>query len=302
MLKNLRPPIEPRSILDDLSVVIPTLGRPILESCLSWIIDGSHWPGCVIVVDQGSNPTAEGLLDFLQQAGFPTQYVPSGQTGRSAGINRGLERVKTRFVAITDDDCFVAPDWLIKMATQLRREPGAIVTGRVDLAGDEAVAFSVVSGTEPKRYTKPHLKVHPFIGGNVGMSMQVVERIGLFDEHPSLQSAEDSDYGYRALRLGIPILYDPEIVLCHYHWRDACQRAERYADYSRSQGGFYGKYLFKRDPLIWFQVGRDLTRGPIRWVRGYFQGDEDMIARGRADTLGILPGLISGLRRKKIYG
>jgi GT2 family glycosyltransferase len=299
MLKNLRPPIESRSILDDLSVVIPTLGRPILESCLSWLVDGTHWPVRVIVVDQGRNPVVAEWLDKLQAGGVNTLYVPSDQNGRSAGINRGLERVTTRFVAITDDDCFVAPDWLIKMATQLRREPGAIVTGRVDLAGDEAVAFSVVSGTEPKRYTKPQLRFHPFIGGNVGMSMEVVERIGFFDEHPSLQSAEDSDYGYRALRSGIPIVYEPEIVLCHYHWRDASQRAERYADYSRSQGGFYGKYLFNGDQIIWLQATRDLIRGPVRWMRGMFLRDEDMIDRGRSDSLHLLPGIIAGIYREK---
>jgi GT2 family glycosyltransferase len=298
MLKRLQPPVESKPVIQDISVVIPTLGRPILESCLSWLVDGSHWPGCVIVVDQGSNPTVAGWLDFLQQAALPTQYVPSGQTGRSAGINRGLEMVKTRFVAITDDDCFVAPDWLMKMSTQLRREPGAIVTGRVDLAGDEEVAFSVVSAHEPKRYTKPQLKVHPFIGGNVGMSMEVVERIGLFDEHPSLQSAEDSDYGYRALRFGIPILYDPDIVLWHYHWRDASQRAKRYAEYARSQGGFYGTYLRHNDTLIFIQAIRAMVRSPLRWLRGVVTRDDELALNGRANTLNLLPGIIAGWRRK----
>jgi GT2 family glycosyltransferase len=274
MLKKLQTPFEPKPVLDDISVIIPTLGRPILESCLRWLVDGSHWPGHLIIVDQGRNPVVAEWLDQLEMVGLNTLYVPSGQTGRSAGINRGLERVQTRFVAITDDDCFVCENWLDKMVKQLRQEPGTIVTGRVELAGDEEVAFSVVSGTEPKRYTKPHLKVHPFIGGNVGMSMEVVERIGPFDEHPSLQSAEDSDYGYRALRLGIPILYDPEIVLLHYHWRDNSQRAERYNEYSRSQGGFYGKHLLNGDPIIWLQVARALVRGPIRWIRGTFLRDQ----------------------------
>jgi GT2 family glycosyltransferase len=297
MLKSLQPPFDSNLVIHDISVVIPTLGRPILESCLSWLVDGSHWPGCVIVVDQGRSPAVAEWLETLEHAGLSTLYVPTNQTGRSAAINRGLEVVQTRFVAITDDDCFVAGDWLLKMTEQLGREPGVIVTGRVDLAGDEEVAFSVVSAREPKRYTKPQLKVHPFIGGNVGMSMGVVEKVGLFDEHPSVQSAEDSDYGYRALRLGIPILYDPDILLFHYHWRDASQRTERYAEYARSQGGFYGKHLFNGDALIWLQAVRDLARGPVRWVRGYFQGNKDMIDRGRADTLGLLPGLISGLRR-----
>jgi GT2 family glycosyltransferase len=299
MLKDLRSLVETKPVLDEISVVIPTLGRPILETCLRWLVDATHWPGRVIVVDQGRNPVVAEWLEKLQAEGLNTLYLLSDQNGRSAGINRGLAEVQTRFVAITDDDCFVTANWLLKMATQLHHEPGTIVTGRVDLAGDEEVPFSVVSARQPRLYTKPQLKVHPFIGGNVGMSMDVVEHIGFFDEHPSLQSAEDSDYGYRALRLSIPILYDPEIVVLHYHWRVASQRAERYNEYSRSQGGFYGKHLFNGDPLIWLQVARALVRGPTRWARGTLLRDEDLIARGRSDSLELLPGIIAGVKRWK---
>jgi GT2 family glycosyltransferase len=299
MICDLSLPLLSKPVLDDISVVIPTLGRPILESCLSWLAGGTHWPARLIVVDQGRNPAVAGWLADLQSAGLHTCHVPSRQHGRSAGINRGLEQVKTRFVAITDDDCFVTADWLARMASRLRQEPGAIVTGRVEQAGDEEVAFSVVTSREPKRYERPSLKVHPFIGGNVGLAMDRVWRIGLFDEHPSLQSAEDSDYGYRALRLGIPIVYDPDIVLRHFHWRDAGQRAARYRDYARSQGGFYGKYLFGGDWLIPLQAGRDLVRGPVRWLRGLVRRDQDMIDRGQADTLGLLPGIVAGLLREE---
>jgi GT2 family glycosyltransferase len=113
-----------------------------------------------------------------------------------------------------------------------------------------------------------------------------------------LQSAEDSDYGYRALRLGIPILYDPNIALMHYHWRDEAQRSARYTDYARSQGGFYGTHLRWGNWIIWLQALRDLARGPVRWVRGAIQKDQDMIDRGRADTLHMLPGIIDGIKRQ----
>ncbi len=297
MLKELQPPLGPRPVLEDVSVVIPTVGRPILESCLGWLADGDYWPACLIVVDQGCKPAVASCLEQLQEAGMNTRYVPSVQRGRAAGINRGLDHVTTRFVAITDDDCFVAASWLEQLVCRLLAEPEVIVTGRVELAGSGEVGFSTVTAREARRYERPQLRVHPFIGGNAGMSMELVERIGYFDEHPCLQSAEDSDYGYRALRLGIPIVYDPEIVLYHYHWRDAAQRAARYRDYARSQGGFYGSHLRNGDPLIWLQAARDLARGPLRWLRGLARRDEDMAARGRADTLGLLPGMMAGVRR-----
>lgn len=296
--RSLRGPIEPRPVLDDLSVVIPTLGRPILETCLRFLVEGSQWPAAVIVVDQGRVEAVGGMIARLREIGLGAEYVPSSQRGRSAGINRGLERVRTRFVAITDDDCFVAADWAERMASRLRAEPAAIVTGRVELAGNEDAPFSVVSSLEPKRYTRPELRVHPFIGGNAGMAMSTVARIGAFDEHPCVASAEDSDYGHRALRLGIPIVYAPEVLLHHYHWRDAAQRAARYAEYARSQGGFYGTHLRRGDPMVALQAARALARSPLRWARGVVRRDRELIENGRASTLNLLPGIVAGLRRR----
>jgi GT2 family glycosyltransferase len=295
-LRTLDAPFARRPVCEDVSIVIPTLGRPILETCLASIAAGACWPGAVIVVDQGREPRVERMLARLGQLGVRTRYLPSTRRGRSAGLNRGLEAVDTRFVAITDDDCFVREDWLERLAARLREEPGTIWTGRVEAVGDEA-AFSVVLARQPRRHTRPRLRVHPFVGGNCGLAMDVVRRVGPFDEHPCLASAEDSDYGHRALRLGVPIAYDPDVVLDHYHWRDATARSARYADYARSQGGFYGTHLRRGDALILLQALRALVRGPVRWLRGVLRGDREMAENGRASTRNLLPGIWAGLRR-----
>ena len=298
--RTLSPSMSPRPVQEDITVVIPTLGRPILETCLTYLAEGTVWPASVVIVDQGRRRESSEVLGVLGEIGMATVYVPSLQRGRAAGINRGFERTATRFVAITDDDCLVAADWLERMAGRLTREPDAIVTGRVELAGNDEVAFSTVTSLEERRYTKPQLKVHPFIGGNAGLAMDVVKRVGLFDEHPCLASAEDSDYGYRALRMGISIVYDPAILLFHYHWRDARERAFRYADYARSQGGFYGTHLRRGDPLVFLQIVRALARSPIRWLRGLVRGDREMATSGRAATMNLLPGILAGLRRRQV--
>jgi hypothetical protein len=112
MLRMLHSPLPEQPVLADISVVIPTLGRPILESCLFWLADGTHWPDRIIIVDQGRNPVVAEWLGRLREAGLDTLYVPSEQHGRSAGINRGLEQVQTRFVAITHNDCWSDQSYL----------------------------------------------------------------------------------------------------------------------------------------------------------------------------------------------
>lgn len=298
--RSLDEELPPRPVRENLSVVIPTLGRPVLETCLCYLAGGTAWPGQIIVVDQGRVPAVSSMLDRLERMNLRTVYIPSDQRGKPAGINRGLERVRTRFVAITDDDCFVAGDWVERMAARLDRDPGMIVTGRVEMIGGDEVEFSTVTAREERVYTRPQLKAHPLSGGNFGMSMKKARAIGPFDEHPCMASAaEDADYGYRALRMGIPIVYDPAIVVHHYHWRDARERSTRYAEYAWSQGAFYGTHLRGGDPLIFLQTIRALVRSPIRWLRGILKRDRELAANGRGNTLNLLPGIIAGLRSGK---
>jgi hypothetical protein len=47
--------IESRPVVDDITLVIPTLDRSILEESLLWIALGTRWPAQIIVVDQSSS-------------------------------------------------------------------------------------------------------------------------------------------------------------------------------------------------------------------------------------------------------
>jgi hypothetical protein len=56
--------------------VIPTLGRPILEECLYWIVAGSAWPGGLIVVDQGSSQQVRAWIEALRSLGIDARHCP----------------------------------------------------------------------------------------------------------------------------------------------------------------------------------------------------------------------------------
>jgi GT2 family glycosyltransferase len=286
----------PRLILHDISVVIPTLGRPILEESLSRFAIGSVWPCEIIVVDQSSSQQVVQWLEKLQLAGLPTRYVPSKQRGRSAGLNRGLELVRTNFVAITDDDCFVDEHWLEKMAQKLHDHPASIVTGRVEAAG-EGTLITVTSPT-PAVYTRPRLKFDSMSGGNLGTSQAVLQQVGLFDEDLRLATAEDAEWSYRALRKGIAIVYEPDIVVHHFGWRNQEGLSRQFAGYARSHGGFYGKYIRKGDGFIMLRALLHHYRALRWWVRGRASKDKDLALTGKAYFTGLMPGILVGIRKE----
>jgi GT2 family glycosyltransferase len=287
---------ESKPVLEDISVVIPTLGRSILEQSLYWILQGNNWPACLIVVEQNSNPEVAAWLKRLQEIGIRVKHILSNQRGRSAGINRGLEQADTRFVAITDDDCFVAQDWLSTMAGKLRLNPEAVVTGRVEAAGEDMVV--VVTSIIPSVQQRPRLKYDSMSGGNMGTSLAVFKKVGLFEEDPVMATAEDAEWSYRALRKGVSLRYEPDVVVAHFGWRDVGKRVEQYRHYALSHGGFYGKYLRRGDLFILARAVGHFIRALRRWIHGRLKGDGELALLGRAYCLNLLPGIRAGVRSK----
>ncbi len=283
-------------MLDDISIVIPTLGRPILEQSLFWILVGNAWPGCLIIVEQGLNSDVMDWLKHVEELGIRVKHILSNQHGRSAGINRGLEQADTRFVAITDDDCFVGEDWLINMANKLRLSPEAVVTGRVEAAGEDMIV--VVTSPTPSIQTRPRLKFDSMSGGNMGTSLDVFRKVGLFEEDPLMSTAEDAEWSYRALRKGVAIRYEPDVVVAHFGWRDVGKRAEQYRHYALSHGSFYGKYLRKGDLFILMRALAHWLRALRRWINGRRKGDLDSALIGRAYFMNLFPGILAGMQSK----
>ena len=277
----------------DISVIIPTVGRSILRRCLRSIADGSELPGQVIVVDQSSNPEIRGWLKELEERGVETKHLPSLQTGKASAVNRGVECANTEFIAITDDDCLVAPDWLRNMRAHLKAHPSTVVTGRVEAAGDEAVPL-VVTSMSTATYSRPRLKFDTLSGGNMGVALTVMNQVGLLDE--DLRCSEDGEWAYRALRTGVQIKYTPDVVVFHYGWRDTMERQQRYREYAKGSGRFYGKYLRQGDWFIGLRAIVHYLRELRRLPRAAVNRNAEQLRRSWACLRWLVPGILAGFR------
>ncbi len=243
----------------EITLLIPTLGREILRGTLQSVVAGETWPGRIIIVDQGSTPGTAMLAADMRQRGLDILYLHSERVGKSLALNLGIAQVQSRYVVITDDDCEVAPDWMTRIAERLRRHTPAIVTGRVD-AGEGEVQLSVVTSEVEAIQRRPALRFDRLSGGNLGMPLDVARRVGPFTEMHAMRNAEDTEFAYRALRAGVPIVYAPEVAVCHRGWRDETQREDRYRSYARSHSAFFGWYLRQGDRFMILRVAVHLLR------------------------------------------
>lgn len=291
-------PDELRPIAPDVSVVVPTIGRDLLEGCLQSIADGTVWPAHLLVVDQGRRDSVRGWVEGLQRRGLRARHVPSAQTGISAGTNRGLELVATEFVAVTHDDCRVRPDWLETLAVRVREIGDAILTGMVEADGD-GVVLTVTTKADSAVYTEPLIDGDVLFPPNMAFPLRVLDRVGYFDEHPALRLAgEDNEWAYRALRAGVPIVYDPGVAVGHAARHTDADLTDLYRRYARGQGAFYGRHLRRADRFVARRAARDLIRGPWLLARGLASRNPKLVAMGRGEVAGILPGILAGIRNR----
>jgi GT2 family glycosyltransferase len=181
---------------------------------------------------------------------------------------------------------------------QLRDHPDAIITGKVETTGDSEGVI-VVDSNKSAIQRRPRIKFDAMSGGNMGTSVSVIERVGLFDEDVRLQTSEDCEWSYRALRSGVSIIYTPEVSVRHYVWRDEHKRANQYRSYALSHGGFYGKYLRKGDLFILLRAVVHYFRALRRWIRGVITGDQELTLCERAYLTGLLPGIIAGMQKNR---
>jgi GT2 family glycosyltransferase len=159
---------------------------------------------------------------------------------------------------MTDDDCTVDPSWVAAGADAVRREDGAIVTGRVLAVEGTGTVPSTRDNEEREDFTGT-LRCDGVYTGNVAAPRHALLEFGPFDER--LATAEDNDLCYRWLRSGRRLVFDPRLVVWHHDWRTPEELRRLYREYWRGQGAFYAKHLRRRDRAIVRFIAYDLQQG-----------------------------------------
>jgi GT2 family glycosyltransferase len=282
----------PTPIIDDLSVVIPTIGRECLRDSVRAIASGSVRPAELVIAHQGPVGSLEPMLEEFRSWGLTVQYVHSTSRGAGSCRNAGISRVQTRFFATTDDDCIADARWVEEMSDALHARPDEIATGRV--LADKPGAPSTSVSMESRLFTSAPLKGDHFCGGNFGTQLAHFKQVGPLDESELVRYCEDPEWAYRALQEGFPIRYIPQITVTHLHWRDNDDMAVVYSNYARSQGGWYGRELRRGHLSFITRLVYELTRGAKRWTVGTIRGDYLRRVNGRAYVVDLLRGLARG--------
>lgn len=194
------------------SVVIPTLGDPLLADALDSVADQTYDSIEIVVVD-GSD---EGIADDLRERIDVYEYQEPH--GLSAARNRGIERASGEYIAFLDEDDLFTTE---SIATRVR----ALEAGFDVAYGDwyevgPSFALGETADPEHLHTTLPvrdqeQQHIHHFVEHGLRPSAVMVRR-ECFDTHkfdPDRKIAEDFHLwvrlvgDFRVCKVEIPVLY-----------------------------------------------------------------------------------------------
>jgi GT2 family glycosyltransferase len=206
----------PGAARPSVDLIVATVGRTgELDGLLGSLETQTHAPARVLVVDQNEDDRLAGLA-----AAHPSLTMERLRAARglSRARNAALPLVRADLVGFPDDDCRYPPELLERVAARFGEDPElGVVAGRLgDEHGDTAGRFG-----SRRRRVGPNDVWHAGTSATIFARRAVVERVGAFDEALGLGpdarfgSGEEIDYLVRALRAGVRVEYDPELVVLH---------------------------------------------------------------------------------------
>jgi glycosyltransferase involved in cell wall biosynthesis len=241
-------------VVPTVSIVICTrnrsasLGRT-LETIASLDVAALSVGAELIVVDNGSSDDTQAVITaFRERAPFPVTYVHEARPGLAVARNAGIRQTAHQVILFTDDDCLPARDWLLTATRLFSSDLLQVIGGRVELYNPDHLDLSIKTSLARDRLRGVGGLLGFVHGANLAFGRPVIDRIGWFDVRfgagTPLQSAEDTEFVYRAFRAGLPVLYEPGLAVQHDHGRSGLRDWMRLTrGYCYGIGGMAMKHL-----------------------------------------------------------
>ena len=186
----------------------------------------------LLIVDNGSvDHTRTVVEDFIRTAPFRAEYLLEAKPGVSFAKNYGLAAARGDLIMFTDDDCMVDPDWVKAAVRVFAGDLFKLVGGRVELFNKEHLPLTIKTSQAPETMTSVGQLFGFLHGANMAFGRAVMEQVGPFDVQlgpgTKLHAADDTDFVYRAFISGVPVTYEPTLVVHHNHGRSGNKEAYR---------------------------------------------------------------------------
>jgi glycosyltransferase involved in cell wall biosynthesis len=239
-----------------ISVVVCTRNRlESLRRCIQAFkaIKTEHeWE--LIIVDNGSSDGTDAFLSSLpvriNNGQIRATFEP--KRGLAAARNKGIKQATGEIIAFTDDDCYVAEDYIDAVLMAFANSDVSFAGGRVLLHDPTDLPITIREGQE-RLTLMPNTFLSPAAiqGANMAFRKSTLNLIGGFDECFGAGTgiaAEDTVALAAAMWSGASGIYDPKIVVYHHHGRKTRDVARAlWKTYDKGIGAYFAKFILRPD-------------------------------------------------------
>ena len=225
-----------------LSVIIPTYNRKeiLLKTLKSYIEQTAQAEILEILVidDRSTDGTAAAVEEFSASSPVAIRCLINPNKGLSFARNLGIREAKGDLILFGDDDIIPAPTLVAEHTEWNRRYPddNCAVLGQVDWSPEvKATPFLAWLGRDGVLFGFGRLSPGEEVSlqycyfCNTSVKREFLLREGMFDENIRAYGYEDIELGYRLIRKGFRLFYNPKAVGFHlkrFSYAAACRRQE----------------------------------------------------------------------------
>jgi glycosyltransferase involved in cell wall biosynthesis len=235
-----------------ISVIIAVKnGEKTIGKCIMSLLALSYPAVEIIVINDGSTDATERILrEFADRI---TVITTAGE-GPSAARNRGIVAANGAYIAFTDGDCIVEPQWLSELFKGFSSEEIAGVGGDQQSPDDDTVFGKELNvfmkktgfiGDYVRDAGNGIIEVEHNPTCNVLYRTDVLRATGGFLE--KLWPGEDVEIDYRLRQKGFRLAFNPRAIVRHYRPETLQSYARMMKRYGAAQAFLVKKYgMFRR--------------------------------------------------------
>ncbi len=183
----------------------------------------------VLINNNSNDSTPEICTKFVETNNdLNIKYVVETKQGLSIARNRGIHEAKGDYLIFIDDDAFLEENYILELKNYLTNSPKMIgFGGKISpflecelpqwMSTYLSTLMSIIDlGNDLKLFSRTK---YP-IGANMGVSRNVIDKIGIFNESlgrtgTSMLGGEEKDFFFRLKEAHIPIYYFPKMFVHH---------------------------------------------------------------------------------------
>lgn len=216
-----------------------------LDALRAMDFDPAAWE--LIAVNNLSTDNTDAIVRaFAASVAFRVTLVQASNQGVGGSRNVGVRASRAPLLAFTDDDCYVARDFLTQITNVFRAKTYGYIGGRVLLHDPADARVTVREDADPAEVLPRTILRPGFLhGANFAARREVWEAIGGFDPFfgaGARFSGDDVDFATRASMAGWAGAYVPEVIVRHHHGRKPGPAIDqRLSQYARGRGAYYMK-------------------------------------------------------------